>query len=191
MAVRHARDENQKGGSIRRPAVRQTPQHIALWLRGDNFFSQIDMNFILNVVRERPTIPPRSGDNCAVLQYKCLATMWRDGVTPCFDHVKEVADSLQGWDLKTVGILHDTLEDTSVTAASLRALGFPDRIVRAVEAMTKPDGANYLEYVRDQVKQNPLARLVKLADLAANLKNNDRADQVAKYTSAQIILQNE
>ena len=115
----------------------------------------------------------------------------RDGVTPYFDHVKEVADSLQGWDLKTVGILHDTLEDTSVTAASLRALGFPDRIVRAVEAMTKPAGANYLEYVRDQVKQNPLARLVKLADLAANLKNNDRADQVAKYTSAQIILQNE
>jgi len=57
--------------------------------------------------------------------------------------------------------------------------------------MTKPDGANYLEYVRDQVKQNPLARLVKLADLAANLKNNDRPDQVAKYTSAQIILQNE
>ena len=115
----------------------------------------------------------------------------RDGVTPYFDHVKEVADSLQGWDLKTLGILHDTLEDTSVTAASLRALGFPDRIVRAVEAMTKPAGANYLEYVRDQVKQNPLARLVKLADLAANLKNNDRADQVAKYTSAQIILQNE
>jgi len=33
--------------------------------------------------------------------------------------------------------------------------------------------------------------LVKLADLAANLKNNDRPDQVAKYTSAQIILQNE
>ena len=120
MAVRHARDENQKGGSIRRPAIRQTPQHIALWLRGDNFFSQIDMNLILNVARERPKIPPRSGDNCALLQYTCLATMWRDGVTPCFDHVKEVADSLQGWDLKTVGKLHDTLKDTSVTAASLR-----------------------------------------------------------------------
>jgi len=51
MAVRHARDADQKGGSIRRPATRQSPQGIALWLRGDNFFTQIDMNLILHVAR--------------------------------------------------------------------------------------------------------------------------------------------
>ncbi len=70
----------------------------------------------------------------------------RDGVTPYFDHVKEVADSLQGWDLKTVGILHDTLEDTSVTAASLRTNHSPissahksgfSRCKRSISAMQR------------------------------------------------------
>ena len=113
----------------------------------------------------------------------------RDGKTPYFKHVKQVADRLKGWDLKTIGILHDTLEDTKLKESDLTDAGFPPRIIKGVKAMTfKKTEAMYLSYVRNQVKANEDARLVKLADLACNLKGNDKQEQKAKYLKAQKIL---
>ena len=113
----------------------------------------------------------------------------RDGKTPYFKHVKQVADRLKGWDLKTIGILHDTLEDTKLKEDDLTDAGFPKRIIDGVKAMTfKKTEVMYLSYVRNHVKANEYARLVKLADLACNLKGNDDAEQKAKYLKAQKIL---
>ncbi len=113
----------------------------------------------------------------------------RDGKTPYFKHVKQVADRLKGWDLKTIGILHDTLEDTKLKEDDLTDAGFPKHIIEGVKAMTfKKTEAMYLNYVRNQVKAHEDARLVKLADLACNLKGNDDAEQKAKYLKAQKIL---
>ena len=64
----------------------------------------------------------------------------KDKKTPYFEHVKEVASKVHGWDLKTIAILHDTIEDTYVTAQSLLDKGFPKPIVQAVEALTKAGG---------------------------------------------------
>ena len=113
----------------------------------------------------------------------------RDGKTPYFKHVKQVADRLKGWDLKTIGILHDTLEDTKLKEDDLTDAGFPKHIIDGVKAMTfKKTEAMYLSYVREQVKINEDARQVKLADLACNIKGNTDLKQKAKYLKAQKIL---
>jgi (p)ppGpp synthase/HD superfamily hydrolase len=92
---------------------------------------------------------------------------------PYFEHCKDVAAIMPTWELKTVAILHDAIEDSEgkVTAASLEAAGIPKAIVEAVVAMTKPKGADYGEYVRSKVKPNLLAVKVKLADNYVNLKD--------------------
>ena len=111
----------------------------------------------------------------------------RDGKTPYFKHVKQVADRLKGWDLKTIGILHDTLEDTKLKENDLTDAGFPKHIIDGVKAMTKPK-MEYFTYINTQILDNGHARQVKLADLACNIKGNTDLKQKAKYLKAQKIL---
>lgn len=82
-------------------------------------------------------------------------------------HPMAVAAQLDTLELKTIAILHDTIEDTEVTADYLLEKGIPKRIVDAVQLLTKPEDEEYESYLR-RVKQNPLAKAVKLADLAHN-----------------------
>ncbi len=107
----------------------------------------------------------------------------KDGKTPYFEHVKEVASRVSGWDLKTVAILHDTIEDTIITADDLLSVGFPKRIVDAVKALTKPeDCKDYLEEVRRKVLPNKLATAVKISDNYANMR--DRVSEWPKSAKA-------
>ena len=63
-------------------------------------------------------------------------------------------------------LLHDVVEDTSVSLVSL-ALAFPAEVVQAVELLTHEDDVSYEDYVR-QIKTDPIALKVKLADLEHN-----------------------
>ena len=65
-----------------------------------------------------------------------------------------------------VALLHDTVEDTSVTLEDLMAI-FPKEVTDAVALMTHEKGTDYFDYVR-AIKENPIAKKVKLADLAHN-----------------------
>ena len=78
-----------------------------------------------------------------------------------------MAELLDSLELKTIAILHDTIEDTDVTAEYLLEKGIPKHIVEAVQLLTKPEDEEYESYLR-RVKENPLAKRVKLADLANN-----------------------
>ena len=82
-------------------------------------------------------------------------------------HPMAVAAQLESLELKTIAILHDTIEDTDVTAEYLLERGIPKELVDAVQLLTKPEDEDYELYLR-RVKQNPLAKQVKLADLANN-----------------------
>ena len=66
----------------------------------------------------------------------------------------------------TVALLHDVVEDTSVTMESL-AQAFPAEVIAALKLLTHNDNTDYFDYVR-QIKTNPIAVKVKLADLAHN-----------------------
>ena len=69
---------------------------------------------------------------------------------------------------KIVALLHDTIEDSNVTADYLRKEGFREEIVEAVLAVTRREGEDYDDYVR-RAAQNELSRMVKRADLEDNM----------------------
>lgn len=71
-----------------------------------------------------------------------------------------------------VGILHDTVEDTPITLDKLRAEGFSEEILDAIDCITKEKGEEYGHFI-DRVLTNPLATQVKLYDLEDNM-NRDR-----------------
>lgn len=82
-------------------------------------------------------------------------------------HPLAVAAQLNTLELKTIAILHDTIEDTEVTAEYLLEQGIPQELIEVVQLLTKPEDEEYESYLR-RVRENPLAKQVKLADLAHN-----------------------
>ncbi len=64
--------------------------------------------------------------------------------------------------------LHDVVEDTPHTLDLLRTAGFPEAVAAAVDALTRRKGESYEAFVR-RAGQNPIARLVKRADLEDNM----------------------
>lgn len=84
-----------------------------------------------------------------------------------FGHPEAVAAKLETAEEKAVGYLHDAVEDTDVTVEEIREI-FGDRIADAVALLTHAKGVPYMEYVKE-IAKDPLARRVKMADLANNM----------------------
>ncbi|MCU7728914.1 HD domain-containing protein [Actinoplanes sp. KI2] len=110
---------------------------------------------------------------------------------PYIQHPLRVMLAVRPLRTRMVAVLHDVLEDTAVTAGDLREAGLPDRVVAAVVALTHRPEQTYEEYI-EQVAADPLARQVKLADLADNLANNRRlaptpdvVDRIDRYERAE------
>ncbi|HRN51769.1 MAG TPA: hypothetical protein PLC52_08070 [Anaerolineales bacterium] len=66
-----------------------------------------------------------------------------------------------------VAVLHDVLEDSQTTRADLERAGFAKATLDALDVLTHRDEQSYESYI-DVIKQVPLARRVKLADLEDN-----------------------
>lgn len=90
-------------------------------------------------------------------------------------HCLTVADALSehiSIDEKIVGILHDVVEDSDWTLADLRRVGFPRRIVRAVESVTKQENGGKKEKYFDAIQrcsENRIGRKVKRRDNRHNM----------------------
>jgi (p)ppGpp synthase/HD superfamily hydrolase len=65
-------------------------------------------------------------------------------------------------------VLHDVVEDTPVDFDQLVESGFSAPILDALRLLTHSPSMPYQEYIA-AIKENPLARRVKLADLAHNM----------------------
>lgn len=65
-------------------------------------------------------------------------------------------------------VLHDVVEDTPVTLEELEREGFHPDVLAAVEALTKRPGEARLESAT-RAAANPIARVVKLADVTDNM----------------------
>ena len=68
---------------------------------------------------------------------------------------------------RIVALLHDVVEDTKVTLDDL-SLFFDDNIVEAVRVISHPKQYDKKQYMID-VKNNPIARKVKIEDLKTNM----------------------
>ena len=67
-----------------------------------------------------------------------------------------------------IGVLHDVVEDSDWTGDDLRAAGFSERIVSAVEALSHLPGEKYFDSI-ERLSHNRDAVDVKLKDLRDNM----------------------
>lgn len=133
-----------------------------------------------------------------------------DGVTPYFEHPKEVRsiflenyydntyrilsgdDEYRG---QAIALLHDVVEDADMTFEELGNMGY-ELILPELKLLTKFEGNSYLDYLLGlKHSRNELAICVKLADMEANLKDlhnirhsGQRKGLEIKYTLARYIL---
>jgi (p)ppGpp synthase/HD superfamily hydrolase len=89
------------------------------------------------------------------------------GGVPYIFHPYHLAEQMETEDEVVVALLHDVVEDTHWTWEALSRQGFSRESMAALKLLTHDPSVPYLEYVT-QLKDNPLARRVKLADLRHN-----------------------
>lgn len=116
---------------------------------------------------------------------------------PYVFHPFHLAEQMTDEETTIVALLHDVVEDTDYTIDNLREMGFGEKILEAIELMTHDDNIPYMDYVV-QIKTNPIAKAVKLADLRHNsditrldtITNKDKS-RVDKYLKAIEILESD
>ena len=99
---------------------------------------------------------------------------------PYVFHPFHLAEQMETEETTIVALLHDVIEDTSYTIEDLTKMGFEKEITDAIALMTHADDVDYMEYV-SAIKNNPIAKAVKLADLRHNsdLTRLDTIDEKA------------
>ncbi len=115
---------------------------------------------------------------------------------PYVFHPFHLAEQMQTEETVIVALLHDVVEDTPLTLAELAEMGFSSPVLQAIALMTHEENVPYMDYI-ERIKENPIARAVKLADLRHNsdlsrLDTVSEADlcRAAKYREAIARLEN-
>ena len=113
---------------------------------------------------------------------------------PYVFHPIHLAEQMDDEYSTVVALLHDVAEDSHYTLEDLAVMGYPAEILEALKLMTHDEDIPYMDYVR-AIKENSIARKVKLADLAHNSDvtrldeiNEKALARVEKYRQATAIL---
>ena len=69
---------------------------------------------------------------------------------------------------RIVAVLHDVIEDSSISLEELSHEGYPQEIIDALDHLTRRENELYDAFIA-RVKTNPLALKVKMADLEDNM----------------------
>lgn len=102
----------------------------------------------------------------------------RAGV-PYINHVLEVASYGQTEVERITGLLHDIIEDGGYTKFELKEeLGYPNRVVDAIDVLTKRKGEDYSSYIYRIFEHGELPSIVKMYDFISNCN----PDRILEYT---------
>ncbi len=115
---------------------------------------------------------------------------------PYVFHPFYLATQMHTEDEICTALLHDVIEDSSLTLDDIRREGFSEDVIEALALLSHNDDEDYLSYV-ERLSHNKLARTVKLADLRHN-SDPHRLDRLSdtdlsrleKYEKAQALLRN-
>lgn len=104
---------------------------------------------------------------------------------PYVYHPFHLAEQMETEDAVIVALLHDVVEDTNYTIDDIKEIGFSKRVIEALELMTHDKSVPYMDYVA-KIKNNPIAKAVKIADLKHNsdLSRLDIVDDKARKKAA-------
>lgn len=115
---------------------------------------------------------------------------------PYVFHPFHLAEQMKDEATTIVALLHDVVEDTDCTIADLINMGFSKEVTDALFLLTHDDAVEYMDYVA-KIKNNPIAKAVKIADLNHNsdITRLDIVDEkvmqrVEKYKNALALLEN-
>ena len=89
------------------------------------------------------------------------------GGAPYILHPLKVMLRVNTLEERIVAVLHDVVEDCGVSFDDLRKEGFSETVLMAIASVTKVPGESYEAFV-ERAAQNPIGRVVKLADLEEN-----------------------
>lgn len=103
---------------------------------------------------------------------------------PYVFHPIHVAEQMTDETTTVVALLHDVVEDTDYTLDDLRAMGVGEEAIDALALLTHREHVPYLQYV-SQIKDNRIARAVKLADLRHN-SDTSRLDELDEKAMARL-----
>lgn len=85
---------------------------------------------------------------------------------PYIFHPIHIAEQMDKEEECIVAMLHDVVEDTGMDFDDLEK-EFSQTVIEALKLLTHDKSVEYLEYIKE-IKNNPIARKVKLADLKHN-----------------------
>lgn len=103
---------------------------------------------------------------------------------PYVFHPFHLAEQMKDEDTTIVALLHDVVEDTDVTIDDLKKMGFNDNVIDAIILMTHQSDVEYMDYIA-KIKENPVAKAVKLADLKHN-SDVSRLDSVTEWDKKRV-----
>lgn len=112
----------------------------------------------------------------------------RDGVTPYLVHCEAVAARVAGDpEAEVVAWLHDVLEDSDLTTEALRENHIPPEVINRVVLLTNKGDIAHERYLA-QIRSDPIATKVKVADILTNLNDHPSERQIAKLAKALVFL---
>lgn len=116
------------------------------------------------------------------LTHKAMQTAYQahHGQTDCngmpyIFHPYHLAEQMDDEISCCAALLHDVAEDTEITLDEL-AETFPQEVIEVLKLLTHENGTDYYEYVR-RIRSSPVAKKVKLADLAHNMDRSRIVDE--------------
>ena len=99
---------------------------------------------------------------------------------PYIFHPMHLAEQMDTEEECIVAILHDVVEDTEITFNQLEE-DFSGRVIEALKLLTHDKSVPYDDYIKN-LKDNPIAKKVKLADL----KHNSDSSRLEHITTKDI-----
>ena len=116
----------------------------------------------------------KKSDNLIYKALEIVTTLFeRDldkGGMPYMLHILYVYKHVSSIEEKVVALLHDVIEDKEVTKDDLLEVGFPEKIVKDVEILTRVKPIEYKDYVDNIIINGSMESLhVKLADVENNM----------------------
>ena len=109
-------------------------------------------------------------DNAIALAATSFEGEFDKGGQPYILHCIQVMENVKKWndvELQIAAVLHDIIEDTTITAEKLLEMGYSPRVVRIVQAVTFPKGCDYDDKILE-ICDDQDAIKVKMADLDHN-----------------------
>ncbi len=83
-------------------------------------------------------------------------------------HVLRVMTKMDTNEERIAALLHDVIEKSNCTLDELKKLGFSNKTINTIDALSKRKGEDYGDYI-SRVKKDPAAVKVKIADLVDNM----------------------